>query len=48
MERLSYTAAADALEAALRGGFDPEGDVPRSSVPVGGGELLVMPSVAAR
>jgi ornithine cyclodeaminase/alanine dehydrogenase-like protein (mu-crystallin family) len=44
--RLSYTAAADALAAALRGGFDPEGDVPRSSVPVGGGELLVMPSVA--
>jgi ornithine cyclodeaminase/alanine dehydrogenase-like protein (mu-crystallin family) len=46
--RLSYTAAADALERALRGGFDPEGDVPRSSVPVGGrgGELLVMPSVA--
>jgi ornithine cyclodeaminase/alanine dehydrogenase-like protein (mu-crystallin family) len=44
--RLSYTEAADALERALRDGFDPEADVPRSSVPVGGGELLVMPSVA--
>lgn len=44
--RLSYTNAADALEAALRAGFDPESDVPRSSVRVGGGELLVMPSVA--
>src|ERR1700754_257343 len=44
--RLSYTKAVDALERALAGGFDPEADVPRSSVPVGGGELLVMPSVA--
>src|SRR4051794_2247232 len=42
--RLSYSAAADALEAALRGGLDPEHDLPRSSVPVGPGELLVMPS----
>ncbi|HEY6758832.1 MAG TPA: hypothetical protein VI318_05055 [Baekduia sp.] len=44
--RLSYSAAADALEAALRSGFDPEGDPPRSALAVGGGELLVMPSVA--
>jgi ornithine cyclodeaminase/alanine dehydrogenase-like protein (mu-crystallin family) len=45
--RLSYAEATDALERALlRDGFDPEGDVPRSSVPVGGGEMLVMPSVA--
>lgn len=44
--RLSYINAADALERALRDGFDPEADVPRSSVPVGAGELLVMPSVA--
>jgi ornithine cyclodeaminase len=44
--KLSYTNAVAALEAALRGGFDPEADVPRSSVAVGGGELLVMPSVA--
>jgi ornithine cyclodeaminase/alanine dehydrogenase-like protein (mu-crystallin family) len=33
-----------ALEAALRDGLDPEADPPRSSVPVGDGELLVMPS----
>jgi ornithine cyclodeaminase/alanine dehydrogenase-like protein (mu-crystallin family) len=44
--RLSYTEAADALEHALRDGFDPETDVPRSSVPVGSGEMLVMPSIA--
>jgi ornithine cyclodeaminase/alanine dehydrogenase-like protein (mu-crystallin family) len=42
--RLSYAAAADALEAALLGGFDPEGDLPRTAVPAGPGELLVMPS----
>ena len=45
--RLSVVAAADALEAALREGLDPEGDLPRSALPVGSGELLVMPSVAA-
>jgi ornithine cyclodeaminase len=44
--RLSWIEAVDAVEAALRDGFDPEADVPRSAVPVGGGELLVMPSVA--
>ncbi|WP_027006472.1 ornithine cyclodeaminase family protein [Conexibacter woesei] len=44
--QLSYTKAVEALEDVLRRGFDPEADVPRSSVPVGGGELLVMPSVA--
>src|SRR5690349_9282971 len=43
---LTYAQAADALEAALRGGFDPEGDPPRSTVSVGAGELLVMPSAA--
>jgi ornithine cyclodeaminase/alanine dehydrogenase-like protein (mu-crystallin family) len=36
--------AVAALEAALRDGLDPEADPPRSSVPVGDGELLVMPS----
>jgi ornithine cyclodeaminase/alanine dehydrogenase-like protein (mu-crystallin family) len=36
--------AADALEAALRSGFDPEDDPPRSVVGLHGGELLVMPS----
>jgi len=44
---LSYGAAADALEAALRSGFDPETDPPRSSIRVGEGELLVMPSATA-
>ena len=44
--RLDVVAAADALEAALRGGFDPETDPPRTAVPVGDGELLVMPSAA--
>lgn len=36
--------AADALEAALAGGLDPEAAPPRVSVPVGDGELLVMPA----
>lgn len=40
---LSYAAAADALEAALAG-FDPEAAPPRSALPVGDGELLVMPA----
>ncbi|HWI73321.1 MAG TPA: hypothetical protein VNT55_15295 [Baekduia sp.] len=41
---LGFVAAVDALEAALRGGLDPEADPPRSTVAVGDGELLVMPS----
>src|SRR4051794_5129778 len=41
---LSHADAAAALDAALRAGLDPEADPPRASVPVGGGELLVMPS----
>jgi ornithine cyclodeaminase/alanine dehydrogenase-like protein (mu-crystallin family) len=44
VERFGVVAAADALEAALRAGLDPEADPPRSIVAVGGGELLVMPS----
>jgi ornithine cyclodeaminase len=36
--------AVEALEAALRAGLDPEADPPRSSVALGAGELLVMPS----
>ena len=32
------------LEAALAGGLDPEPQPPRTSVPVGDGELLVMPA----
>ena len=39
---LSVSAAADALEAALRDGFDPESDPPR----VASGDFLLMPSSA--
>ena len=46
-QRLSFTDAADALEAALAAGLDPEADPPRRSLPVGSGELLVMPSTTA-
>lgn len=45
--RLTPLQSIDALEAALRAGLDPEGDPPRQVVPTGGGDLLVMPSVAA-
>ncbi len=45
--RLSIAAAADALEAALAGGLDPDADPPRSAVALDGGELLVMPSAAS-
>jgi ornithine cyclodeaminase len=46
-ERLSPTAAIDALEDALRSGLDPEADPPRGALAVGGGELLIMPSATA-
>ena len=42
----SYSAAADALERALLAGFDPGADPPRTMLPAGDGELLVMPSSA--
>jgi ornithine cyclodeaminase/alanine dehydrogenase-like protein (mu-crystallin family) len=42
---LTVVEAADALEAALAAGLDPEASAPRASVPVGAGELLVMPAV---
>ena len=45
--RVTPLAAIDALEAALRGGLDPDADPPRSVVGVPGGSLLVMPSGAA-
>jgi ornithine cyclodeaminase len=45
--RLPVLAAVDALEEALRGGLDPEAELPRTVVGVEGGELLVMPSAAA-
>jgi ornithine cyclodeaminase/alanine dehydrogenase-like protein (mu-crystallin family) len=41
---LSFGAAADALEAALAAGLDPEAGPPRTALPVGEGELLVMPA----
>jgi ornithine cyclodeaminase/alanine dehydrogenase-like protein (mu-crystallin family) len=47
VERFGVVAAADALEAALLGGLDPEAELPRTVVAVGGGELLVMPSAVA-
>jgi ornithine cyclodeaminase len=45
--RLGPAGAFDALEGALLAGLDPEGDPPRAVVDVHGGQLLVMPSVAA-
>ena len=42
--RLSPVAAVDALEAALLAGLDPDADPPRSALPTGAGELLVMPA----
>jgi len=47
-ERLPPTNAIEALEAALKGGLDPEHDTPRSFVGLTHGELLLMPSEAAR
>src|SRR5688572_2038597 len=46
--RLSASKAADALEAALLAGLNPEADPPRSIVELDGGQMLVMASAAAR
>jgi ornithine cyclodeaminase/alanine dehydrogenase-like protein (mu-crystallin family) len=46
--RLTPARAADALEAALRDGLDPEADPPRSALEVERGQILVMASPAAR
>jgi ornithine cyclodeaminase/alanine dehydrogenase-like protein (mu-crystallin family) len=46
--RLSAPKAADALEAALRAGLDPEADPPRGVMELDGGQMLVMASAAAR
>lgn len=43
---LQPAGAIDALRAALRSGFDPAGDLPRTVVPVRHGSLLLMPSDA--
>ena len=45
--RLSVPQAADALEAALLAGLDPEADPPRETVELDPGQLLVMPSASA-
>jgi ornithine cyclodeaminase/alanine dehydrogenase-like protein (mu-crystallin family) len=45
--RLGTSQAADALEAALVAGLDPEADPPRGVVDLGRGQLLLMPSAAA-
>ncbi|HEX2413185.1 MAG TPA: hypothetical protein VHJ39_18625 [Solirubrobacteraceae bacterium] len=45
--RLTVVDAADALEAALASGLDPETAPPRAIVPVGEGELLVMPAAVS-
>lgn len=44
--RMSASQAADALEAALLAGLDPEADPPRGVVELEAGQLLVMPSAA--
>jgi ornithine cyclodeaminase/alanine dehydrogenase-like protein (mu-crystallin family) len=45
--RLGAAEGADALEAALLAGLDPEADPPRAVVELERGQLLVMPSAAA-
>jgi ornithine cyclodeaminase/alanine dehydrogenase-like protein (mu-crystallin family) len=45
-QRLDAATAADALEAALAAGLDPEADPPRGVLELDGGQLLVMPSAA--
>ena len=45
--RSTVEEAADALEAALAAGLDPEAGPPRGALPVGDGELLVMPAAAS-
>nr|BFE57246.1 ornithine cyclodeaminase [Dactylosporangium thailandense] len=44
---LPPAAAVAAIEAALRDGLDPSAGVPRSSVPLPAGELLLMPAASA-
>jgi ornithine cyclodeaminase/alanine dehydrogenase-like protein (mu-crystallin family) len=48
VERLTAVEAADALEAALLAGLDPEADPPREALEADRGEILVMGSAAAR
>ena len=44
--RVSPADAVDALEAALRGGLDPEADPPRHAVAGEAGEILIMPATS--
>ena len=44
---LTPAEAADAIEAVLLAGFDPESAPPRTAVPVPAGELLLMPAATA-
>ncbi|KAB8159539.1 ornithine cyclodeaminase family protein [Streptomyces sp. 3MP-14] len=46
--RVPMARAVAALAEALRGGLDPERDVPRAAVEVPAGQLLLMPSAGAR
>jgi ornithine cyclodeaminase/alanine dehydrogenase-like protein (mu-crystallin family) len=46
-DALDVLGAVRALEAALLGGLDPEAEPPRSALPLGDGQLLVMPSGGA-
>jgi ornithine cyclodeaminase/alanine dehydrogenase-like protein (mu-crystallin family) len=46
-QRLGAPDAADALQAALQAGLDPEADAPRATVELERGQLLLMPSAAA-
>ena len=43
-QRVSMTAAIDAIAATLRGGYDPEHDLPRAIQDVPNGQLLLMPA----
>jgi ornithine cyclodeaminase len=43
-DAVSISAAADAIEAALRAGLDPEAELHRTVMPVGQGQLLTMPA----
>ena len=47
-QAVDATAAVDALERTLRAGFDPATDPARSSVPITGGEFLLMPTSSAQ
>ncbi len=44
LSTITFSAAADALDAALRSGLDPETEPDRSAFPLGRGEMLIMPA----